>query len=660
MERRYDVQRSCIRCHERKVRCDRASPCAKCRHLNVPCEYPGLKRVKRRAPKTTTSTELVARLEQLERSITSIAGQSAQPIPQSISYVQSGHSGNTSLEQDSSRESSAVVQSRQTTSQPGFLAKNGNYVDEPFLSRVLEKEHELQSAMGSPNINNNAARKPPPMKVDGIITNPQLIPLDIKSLLPSRWQATVLWETFLSRVDPVVKVIHVPTTKPRIFAAINRPDSVSLDIHCLLFAIFFGAATAMASDSPDNDGIRSDMDRYRQGIEIAMYRCSFLDSPTVTSLQGLAIYLTCLRYSNSGRSGFTLRGLAIRAAQSIGLHRDGKHFKLSPLECEIRRRLWWMLVTTDCRMAEDHGITVTEHEYGGDTQLPANIDDLNLTETSTEPVPSQPRWTEMTFALIISEFNKMWLPMARATVDSEEGTRPEQLIVEFRNRLQEKYVQYGDLDIPIQRIGFLLSQVLVAKAEVHLRQKVLQTASPSSSAVDIEAAQEILGMACDALNLGLRMYQDELLHGFRWLTSTYTQFHLLTYILWHLCVFPTGPFVEEAWRGVNTHFELTERDPSWPDPGPKWPILVQLRAKAMRIRNANTNANTSAAQSEQQQQQPRKQSVTDPLSSVDDAALHGIEVPPLDLDNLDFNWSEFPDWNYLAQGIAIMNQDGGF
>lgn len=149
MERRYNVKRSCIRCHERKVKCesDRGSesPCNKCRRLNVPCEYPGLKRVKRRAPKTTTSTELVARLEQLERSITSITGQSTQSLPPSTNYAQSGRSANTSLGPESSRESSAVVQSRQTTTQPGFLAKNGTYVDEPFLSRVLEKEHELQS-----------------------------------------------------------------------------------------------------------------------------------------------------------------------------------------------------------------------------------------------------------------------------------------------------------------------------------------------------------------------------------------------------------------------------------------------------------------------------------------------------------------------------------
>ncbi|KAJ5917666.1 hypothetical protein N7466_011220 [Penicillium verhagenii] len=660
MDRRYNVERSCLRCHERKVRCDKGTPCNKCSRLNVPCEYPGPKRVKRRAPKTT-STDLVERLEQLERSITSIAGQSAQPTPQHPTghllsdYHTHTHTANHDVVRASSSESSAVTSGRQTArAEPGFLAKNGSYVDEPFLSRVLEKEHELQSAMGSPNTENGAARKPPRIKVDGMITNPQLIPLDIKSLHPSRWQATVLWETFLSRVDPVVKVIHVPTTKPRIFAAINRPDSVQPDVHCLLFAIFFGAATAMSSDNPENDGIRSDMRRYQQGIELAMYQSSFLDSPTVTSLQALAIFLTCLRYSNSGRSGFTLRGLAIRAAQSIGLHRDGKHFKLSPLECEIRRRLWWMLATTDCRMAEDHGITVTEH--GGDAQLPANIDDLSLSETATEPISSQAQWTEMTFSLIISEVNRMWLPMARSTIDSEDGARPEQLIAKFHNALQEKYVQYGDLDIPIQRMGILLSQILVAKAEVHLRQKGLQTALPSSSAGDSEETQELLGMACRALNLGLQMYSDELLRGFRWLTSTYTQFHLLTYILWHLCVFPTGQFVEEAWRGVETHFELVARDPSWPDPGPKWPMLVQLRAKALRIRNAHS---ASVAQREQQRQEEQQQMQSTEIPvSVDDAALQNLGAPFWDLDDLDFNWSEFPDWNYLAQSIGLMNPDG--
>ncbi|KAJ5578232.1 C6 transcription factor [Penicillium hispanicum] len=642
--RRYNVERSCLRCHERKVRCDKGSPCTKCVRLNVPCQYPGPRRVKRRPPKTTV-TDVVSRLEQLERSIATLAG--------SPSTNQPGQTGPSDRESTvtTDRDRETPSSHRLSAGQPahhGFLVKDGCYIDEPLLSRVLEKEHELQSAIGSPNTNQNVPRKPSPLKVDGIITNPLMVHMDVKALHPPRWQATMLWETFLSRVDPVVKVLHVPSTKPRIFAAINRPESVGADTHCLLFAIFFGATTTLVSDDPGNEGVRAELRRYQQGLELAMYNSSFLDSPTVTSLQAMAIYLTCLRYTNSGRSGFTLRGLTIRAAQSIGLHRDGKHFKLSPLECELRRRIWWVLYTTDARMAEDHGITLTEQEVVGDTQMPSNIDDQFISEKTTEPVPSQPRWTETTFSLIIAEINKMWVPIVRSPGESRDGARTDQLLAQLRETLNEKYLQYADLDIPIHRQGVMVAQVLVSKSEVHMRQKILQLQGARSSSVDHKATEELLAMACRALELGIEMYTDDLMRGFRWLASTYTQFHLLTYILWHLCVYPTGPHVEQAWYGVNRHFELAERDPSWPDPGPKWPMLVQLRAKALRIRQSHA----AAAQNEQ----PALPGGAP--APMPEAVQQNTETALLDIDNWDFNWMEFPDWNYLAQSIAIMGQDG--
>ena len=357
-----------------------------------------------------------------------------------------------------------------------------------------------------------------------------------------------------------------------------------------------------------------------------------------------------MRYNNSGRSGFTLRGLAIRAAQSIGLHRDGRHFKLPPLECELRRRLWWVLHSTDARMAEDHGITVAEQEYGGDTQLPANIDDQNVSEATTDLIQSQPRWTEMTFSLIIAEIHKVWVPIVRATAESPDGSRPYQLIKQLEEDLNEKYLQYGDPDIPIQRLGILLGQVLVAKAKVHVRQKVLQMQGVSASSIDYECVQELLKMACSALSIGLRMYNDDLLRGFRWLSSTYTQFHLLTYILWHLCVYPTGPHVDEAWRAVNTHFDMTENDPAWPDPGPKWPMLVQLRAKALRSRNAHVSV------AQRDQQTPFVENNPTPMEV---AGLPSADAALWDIDNWDFNLLDFPDWDHLAQSIAIVGQEGG-
>ncbi|KAF3398006.1 Bikaverin cluster transcription factor bik5 [Penicillium rolfsii] len=664
--RRYNVERSCLRCHERKVRCDRGIPCNKCVRLNVPCQYPGPRRAKRRPPKTTV-TDVVARLEQLERSITTLAGNrmaggSTEANQASVGTNAQAQVAPVSLPSDSEQSSSGRP-ARDEESHCGFLSRDGRYIDEPLLSRVLEKEKDLQSVMGSPDSMTPASRKPPPLKVDGILTNPHSLQADLKALYPTRWQATWLWQIFLSRVDPVLKVIHVPTTTPRIFMAINRPDAVRPDVQCLLFAIFFAATTALLSDDPTNEETRKDLCRYQQGLEIAMHHSSFLDSPTVTSLQAMAIYLTCLRYTNSGRSGFTLRGLAIRAAQSIGLHRDGKNFKLPPLECELRRRLWWTLFTTDARMAEDHGITVSEPHFGADTELPANIDDQNITETQTTPAQPLPRWTDMTFALLVLEINSTWMPIFRASSNAET------LIADLKTRLHERYLQHADMDIPIHRQGVMVAQILVSKLEVHVRQKSLQRCSSAATDVNADDASSLLGMACDALELGLEIFSDNLLRGTRWLTSTFTQFHLLTYILWHLCVYPSGPHVARAWRGVNCHFDLTENDLAWPDPGPKWPVLVALRAKAHKIRQAHVP--------------PRIEGFPESTVSVVDpgngetatGAGTGIRAENLvtgpegesvqsaealfDMNGWNLNWAEFSDWNYLAQNLALMGPEDG-
>lgn len=299
-------------------------------------------------------------------------------------------------------------------------------------------------------------------------------------------------------------------------------------------------------------------------------------------------------------------------------------------------------------MAEDHGITVAEHEFGGDTDLPSNIDDQNVHDKLPGPPRNQHRWTEMSFTLIIAEINKMWVPIARSTNESPDGARAEQMLKQLKNTLHERYLQYSDMDIPIQRQGARVAQVLITKAEVHMRQKVLQLQGAASSSVDHDATQELLGMAVNALELGLEMYTDQMLHGFRWLTSTYTQFHLLTYILWHLCVYPTGAHVDQAWSGVNRHFDLAENDPSWPDPGPKWPMIAQMRAKALRIRQAHFGL--------EQGEQIGSSSGGVSGGMVEEGAVQGNTEALLDMNNWDLNWLDFPDWNYLAQSIAIMGQ----
>ncbi len=92
-------------------------------------------------------------------------------------------------------------------------------------------------------------------------------------------------------------------------------------------------------------------------------------------------------------------GVAIRLAQSIGLHRDGTHLKLSVFATEIRRRLWWQVRMLDIASAEDCGF-IPSHIYGEDILLPLNINDEDISPTDTDWPSERDSFTSMTYSLI--------------------------------------------------------------------------------------------------------------------------------------------------------------------------------------------------------------------------------------------------------------------
>lgn len=99
-----------------------------------------------------------------------------------------------------------------------------------------------------------------------------------------------------------------------------------------------------------------------------------------------------------------------------------------------------------------------------------------------------------------------------------------------------------------------------------------------------QSTGEALTAACEVLEMQLDGETDVLLRGFRWFVSTYTQYYLLTYVLWHLCVEPVGPNVERAWKAVEGLFELADQQETFREPGRKWGTLERLKEKATLIR----------------------------------------------------------------------------
>ncbi|RAL03528.1 fungal specific transcription factor domain-containing protein [Aspergillus ibericus CBS 121593] len=579
----------------------------------------------------------MAKLESLERSIAALSGNRA------LAHVHSAaanriHTPGPVAQSPSSDEFSTT----ETIDQPahgGLLVEDGRYINEQLLSRVLENEKELQSAIDTPRSDASTFRRPPALKVEGLLLTRYPDKTDLFTLHPHQWHATQLWQTFLNHIDPVIKLLHVPSTQPRIFAAINRPRDAPPDLLALLYAIYFAASTSMLAEDPTNEKKLLEACQYQRGLEIALYHSDFMDCPTLTSLQAMAIYQMCVRYYNPGRSGWVLRGLVIRAAQSIGLHRDGKQFKLTPLECELRRRLWWHLCSADSRAVEDHGVGMTGKGEFCDTEFPANIDDQRLPASATVPPESQSCWTEMTMSLITTIANQKRLELHSALTGNAPGKRPAEIVQEVKDHIYNAYLQHGDPNIPIQRHGMLLGEILVVKMEMYVHQRALQAQSRTTPVAErLELQAKALDVACQALERTNQLFTDELLRGYRWLTSTYMPYFILTYILWHLCVYPIGLHIERAWLEVNRVFEMT-KDPSWPDPGPKWAIITRLREKALQIQHTQGDSEQVA--------QPES-----PPTGAEEA-----EAPTesfFDFVNWDMGMMGFPDWTALVQSVDLI------
>ncbi|KAH7395986.1 C6 transcription factor [Cadophora sp. MPI-SDFR-AT-0126] len=576
--------RSCLTCHQRKIRCDKRSPCATCVRNNILCCYPDAEQIRRRTQRITIG-EIAARLLRLERTVaatmkdTAILDTSNKSASDIIAPCSELSMGQTPAAESSLEE--LLVQD----------GDSGRYINEVILSRILDEQREAQAVMRSSSINGIRTKNSWSPDLGGIFHdfNPSM--LDVQSCHPSRWHALQLWQTFLNNVDPIIKILHIPTAQVTIYSAINNPDSAEHDLNALLFAIYFAAITSLstadASSLLGQDKGRN-LIKFKQGLEHFLAAANIFDSPSLKSLQAMTIYITCLRAFNTGRSGWTLTGLSLRLAQSIGLHRDGSNLRLSPFESEMRRRVWWYLCAADSRAAEDLGITICNVNQFCDARLPLNVDDNELFPDMLDLPAVRPRWTEMTFTLIKMGISQVIQHIHQSPVVSFGGVPSEssraQSLKDIKTRLEDKYLRYCDQNIPIQRVSSLLTPLILAKLEFVMQQQSSQRHGTQKTTSD--ANEDTLISACRLLELDLQLQTDELLRGFHWYLGSYTQYHLLTYLLWHFCVKPRGPNVERAWNVLERSFELAEQRQLTTEPGSKWMILKMLRGKALLLREA--------------------------------------------------------------------------
>lgn len=337
-------------------------------------------------------------------------------------------------------------------------------------------------------------------------------------------------------------------------------------------------------------------------------------------------------------------------AQTLGIHRDGERLGLSPFQSEIRRRLWWHLLTRDGRAGEDYGL---ENVHGlllmSDTRLPSNLDDNDIYPEMKALPAEKEGWTVMTCSIVNIDLTKCMQKLATLGASPNppsESTRAE--ILRDLKVSMDKGLVYCNRVIPEQRATLYCCRLLHRKLDFITRlQWILLDGTKAQAEFTTE---ENLEEALEILEL--RLYKDDdILRQFSWTRRAYPQYYVTMYILWHLCAKPEGPNVERAWNTVDAVFspEL------WDDPvtkfGSKSAVLTGLKSKALlerdRVRALHPERNAVTNTIIQNAAIGQEPSNGDDFSGQYNGGMSE------DLLNFGNGMDEWPAWDALVQGFQL-------
>lgn len=361
------------------------------------------------------------------------------------------------------------------------------------------------------------------------------------------------WNIYCERVDPLIKILHKPSIGMMLQVDFSSADR---SMTALLFAICFAAVTSLTDDevlknlSLDRTEV---IQNYKFAVEQALVNAGLLETQEIVTLQAFVLYLTCSYYNGEAKSVWTMSGLAMRLAQSMGLHRDGTYFRLSPLEIENRRRLWWQLWYLDARTSEDHGSESNATDLKFDTRLPLNINDSDLPGDSSGVLDDSEGLTDTTFCVIRYELAQTNRKIMSSRFSCESLIDKENILSECFQSLERKYLRYCERTNTLYWLVENVTRMNIDKSWFMLYHSPVWLHGKASMSRELQ--ERLFVLAIQIIERTQEMEHDSRALKWSWLSHNYFQWLPRAFILAELCNRERSDVVDRAWRAINATFD---------------------------------------------------------------------------------------------------------
>ncbi|GFF32399.1 hypothetical protein IFM58399_03198 [Aspergillus lentulus] len=658
---------NCQACVRKKIKCDRVAPtCSSCSKAKLQCVYQAPLPRKR---KRSQVEEVYERLARYERIL-----QEHHLLPTNSTSTPCGKEAEVS-----------VVSTRGPP--PVQPARSGKLLSTEGKSRYIDNvllldagEGDLCELSDSDQDDYNDATGADEGTQTGLLgvlaahTVSGAILESTQSLTnqhPSYEEATKLWNAYVQNVEPLCKVLHVPTVAKMVDTVSKQPAGASKSDECLLFVIYYFAVFSM----PDADCLQEFnqtrnhlMSRYRTAVCQALVNASWLKTTAMPVLQAYTLFLIAMRTQIDSQTFWILTGVAIRLAQRMGLHRDGESLGLPPFEVQMRRRLFWQLLPLDGYAGQVCGTGISISPNSWDTKPPLNINDDQIFPGMKQQPQEQRGASEMIFCLSRIELSNFYtrtgvkMKESGGTVQFKDAEEIERLIDEVEDVIETKFLRYCDILNPLH--VFTMGIVRSATNAVRLRARM-----PLLLTQTITDAQrrDLCTLAGKILDTNSAIYGNPSIKKFRWQMQAFFLWDALLCILLSLAEvgFYSASELNTTWNKVaevySNHEELVKR---------KRTLHVTIGKLTLKAWTANPPINSSqepafitALRARHKPKVNKQRESVDEREKTDQVAdgvfasneLFGdIDGRDLDLDSgFTFDSPDWVVWDQLCRGTSL-------
>ncbi|PSN61680.1 hypothetical protein BS50DRAFT_638975 [Corynespora cassiicola Philippines] len=370
---------ACVRCRTRKTRCDPGLPrCGPCERTNSHCEY--YDPTKGQKIPRNYVVHLQHKVRDLEKQLADLERDDIEPDPEDVMR------GAAAVRVQESDESKFLGPSSGITITRLVMQLAKQFTDSKSISEIVpdSRARSIKATFDEEDVK-------PTSKVYPLVS-------DVAAEeLPNRDLTNLLVQLFYSKVHPMYPMFHEPTFTQDVEDVYNGSDDAYQNF-CLRMVIAISLQK---------------MDTQYAGLADSYYLAAlkFFESAikpmNVKTLQCFALIAGYSLLTPTRTAVYYIVGLGIRLCQALGLHEEktitrGPGGRLAdPLEIDMRRRLFWSLLTMDYGLAHSlgrpaHFATRMDHIDVGWFEL---VDDVYITKDGTRPAPqaSLKKWIAIHF-----------------------------------------------------------------------------------------------------------------------------------------------------------------------------------------------------------------------------------------------------------------------